>query len=152
MYYKKTYKGIFKPINPNKYRGNIDNIQYRSLWELKVMKYLDVKAEITWWASEEIAIQYLSPIDQRNHRYFPDFIIGIKDKTGNEKTYVVEVKPYEQTLQPVKKRKTQKFITEMATYAVNQAKWRAADIYCQKRGWEFMILTENELNLYPKHK
>ena len=102
---------------------------------------------VIWWASEELSIRYRSPIDQRIHRYFPDFIVRIKRKAGLEKTLVIEIKPHKQTLKPVQKRKTKRFISEAATYAVNQEKWRAADIFCQEQGWEFLVLTEKDLGI-----
>ncbi len=30
---------------------------------------------------------------------------------------------------------------------INQEKWRAADIFCKEHGWQFKILTENDLGL-----
>ena len=143
----KTYKGLFKPDNPQKYRGNSKNIIYRSSWEFRVMKYFDVHPEVLWWASEELAIPYISPIDQKKHRYFPDFVVRMRLKTGKEETYVIEVKPHRQTQKPVQKRKTKRFISEAMTYAVNQEKWRAADLFCQEQGWTFKLVTEKELGL-----
>ena len=35
----------------------------------------------------------MSPIDKRVHRYFPDYIIKVKEKNNKIKNYVVEVKP-----------------------------------------------------------
>lgn len=143
----KTYKGYFKPKNPQKYNGNAENIVYRSSWELRVMKYFDDHPDVIWWASEEMAIPYYNPIDQKKHRYFPDFIVKMKRRDGKVMTYVIEVKPHVQTKQPVRKRKTQKFINESVTYIVNQAKWKAADEFCHEHGWEFKILTEHELGI-----
>lgn len=143
----KTYKGYFKPKNPQKYNGNAENIVYRSSWELRVMKYFDDHPDVIWWASEEISIPYYNPIDQKKHRYFPDFIVKMKKRDGKVMTYVIEVKPHIQTKQPVRKRKTQKFINESVTYIVNQAKWKAADEFCHEHGWEFKILTEHELGI-----
>lgn len=142
-----SYKGSFIPKNPNKYRGDSSNIIYRSTWELRVMKYFDDNPNIIWWSSEELIIRYRSPIDQKIHRYFPDFVAKLKRKDGSEKTVVIEVKPFKQTQKPVQKRKTKRFIEESVTYAINQEKWRAADIFCKDNGWEFMILTEKELGL-----
>jgi Holliday junction resolvase-like predicted endonuclease len=68
-------------------------------------------------------------------------------KTGLIKTVMIEVKPNAQTKMPVQKRKTKRFIQEAATYAINQEKWRAADLFCKEHGWQFQILTENELGL-----
>jgi hypothetical protein len=142
-----SYKGWFRPRNPQKYKGDAKNIVYRSSWELRVMKWLDENPSVIWWASEELVIRYRSPVDQRIHRYFPDFILRVKRKAGLEKTLVIEVKPHSQTIKPVQKRKTKKFISEAATYAINQEKWRAADLFCQEHGWEFMVLTEKDLGI-----
>ena len=142
-----SYKGRFKPKNPKKYNGNPDNIIYRSSWEVRVMKYLDENPNVIWWASEELPIPYRSPIDNRVHRYFPDFIVKVRRKDGLVMTYILEVKPESQTKMPVQKRRTKKFIQEAATYAINQEKWRAADIFCKEHGWQFKILTENDLGL-----
>lgn len=142
-----SYKGRFKPKNPKKYNGSAENIIYRSSWELRVMKYLDESASIIWWASEELAIPYRSPVDQKIHRYFPDFIVKVREKTGLVMTYILEVKPEKQTKIPVQKRKTQKYLQEAATYAINQEKWRAADIFCQEHGWKFKVVTEKDLGI-----
>ena len=142
-----SYKGWFRPKNPKKYKGDAENVIYRSNWELRVMKHFDEDPNVLWWASEELVIPYRSPIDQRIHRYFPDFIAHVRQKGNIEKTIVIEVKPEKQTKKPVQKRKTQKFIQEAATSAINQEKWRAADIFCQKNGWQFMVLTEKDLGI-----
>ena len=141
-----SYKGWFKPKNPKKYNGDPNNIVYRSSWELRVMKYLDEHPSVIWWASEELPIPYKSPIDQKVHRYFPDFIARVK-QFDKETTIVLEVKPYKQTQKPVQKRKTKKFLQEAVAYAVNQEKWRAADLFCKEHGWKFKLITEKELGL-----
>jgi hypothetical protein len=142
-----SYKGTFKPKNPTKYNGNANNIIYRSLWELRVMKYLDDHPEVIWWASEELIIPYYSPIDNKKHRYFPDFVAKMKRKDGTVMTYVIEVKPEIQTKKPEQKRKTKKYIQESMTYIVNQCKWKAATEFCKDHGWEFKIITEKHLGL-----
>ena len=141
------YKGWFRPKNPKKYKGDATNVVYRSNWELRVMKHFDEDPNVLWWASEELVIPYRSPIDQRMHRYFPDFIARVRQKTGKEKTIVIEIKPEKQTKKPIQKRQTRRFLEEAATYAINQEKWRAADIFCQKEGWDFMVLTEKDLGI-----
>jgi hypothetical protein len=142
-----SYKGTFLPKNPSKYNGNSKNIIYRSNWELRVMKYFDDHPNVIWWASEELQIPYVSPVDNKTHRYFPDFIVKMRLKDGKLITYILEVKPLAQTKMPVQKRKTKRFIQEAATYAVNQEKWRAADLFCREHGWKFKIITEKELGL-----
>jgi hypothetical protein len=143
----KTYKGFFKPRNPSKYNGNPNNIIYRSSWEVRVMKYFDEHPDVIWWASEELHVPYYSPVDEKMHKYYPDFIVKMKKRDGKVMTYLIEVKPFAQTQQPVRKRKTQKFISESITYVINQCKWKAADQFCQEHGWEFKILTERELGI-----
>jgi len=145
-----SYRGTFTPKNPSKYNGNSKNIIYRSNWELRVMKYFDDHPNVIWWASEELTIPYVSPIDNKTHRYFPDFIVKMRLKDGKVTTYILEVKPLAQTKMPVQKRKTKRFIQEAATYAVNQEKWRAADLFCREHGWQFKVITEKELGLWYK--
>lgn len=147
MHYK-TYKGFFTPKNPKKYKGDPTKIIYRSRWEKDVMKYLDENTSVIEWQSEEIAIPYISPLDNRYHRYFPDFLIKIREADGKIKTIMIEVKPLAQTREPkAKKRKTKQYITEVSTWAVNTAKWKSAREYCENRGWSFQFITERELGL-----
>ncbi len=142
-----SYKGRFRPKNPSKYKGDASNIIYRSSWELRVMKYLDENSSILWWASEELPIPYLSPVDNKAHRYFPDFIVRAINKEQKETTIIIEVKPEKQTKPPCQKRKTKRYFQEAVTYAVNEAKWKAANLFCKEQGWQFKILTEKDLGL-----
>ena len=143
-----AYKGYFQPQNPSKYEGQHTNIIYRSSWELKYMLWLDKHPDVLKWSSEEFFIPYLSPIDGKVHRYYPDFKVKRKNKDGVIETIVVEVKPEKQTKEPVvQKRKTKSYLTEVYTWGVNQAKWKAAKNYCADRQWKFQILTENDLGI-----
>ena len=142
-----TYKSLYKPENPKKYKGNPNNIICRSSWERKFCRYCDLNEKIVQWGSEEFHIPYVSPVDGRVHRYFPDFIIKVKEQ-HEYKVYVVEVKPLKQTAPPKKRaRVTQSYITEAKTFAVNQAKWKAAEEFCADRCIEFKIITEKELGI-----
>jgi hypothetical protein len=150
-----AYKGKYKPKNPEKYVGDPSNIIYRSLWERKFMVYCDNNVNIIKWASEEIAIPYVSPMDNRHHRYFPDFWIKVKNKQGKIDVILIEVKPKKQVKPPDPKNKyntpsgrvSTRFLKEVKTYAVNQAKWAAAKEFCDDRKWKFQILTEKELQV-----
>lgn len=143
-----AYSGRFSPSNPAKYLGDFRNIIYRSSWECKVMNWLDKNPSIIAWGSEELTVPYKSPVDGRYHRYFPDFVVKVRTKENTLKTMMLEVKPKKQTLPPEpKKRKTKQYINEVATWGVNQAKWKAAKEYCLDRGWEFRVLTEEHLGL-----
>ena len=140
-------KGKFRPKNPQKYKGDPNNIIYRSTWEIKVMGYLDENPNVLWWASEELSIPYISPVDKRKHRYFPDFIAKMRKADGTVMTYVIEVKPEKQTQPPTQKRKTKTFLQEAITYEINKAKWYAAEEFCKDHGWQFQILTERHLGI-----
>jgi hypothetical protein len=143
-----AYSGRFVPKYPKKYIGDANNIIYRSSWECKVMSWLDQNPAILSWASEELIIPYVSPIDNRKHRYFPDFIVKMRTREGTLKTMILEVKPKKQTIQPeVRKRITKQYLNEVTTWGVNQAKWKAATEYCLDRGWEFKLITEDHLGL-----
>lgn len=137
-------KGRFKPKNPQKYKGNPANIIYRSSWELKLMNYLDTHEDVVQWSSEEFCIPYRSPVDNRIHRYFPDFWV----KNNKGEVMVIEVKPAKQTMPPdPPKKRTPRYIQEVLEYGKNQAKWQSAREYCADRGWQFTIMTEKELNI-----
>jgi hypothetical protein len=143
-----SYKGKYKPSFPEKYNGDPTNIIYRSLWERKFCVYCDLNENIIEWASEEKCIPYRSPVDGKIHRYFPDFLIKVKESNGTIKKYMIEIKPKRQTLPPVKpQRQTKKYISEVYEYAKNQSKWEAAKEWCADRGYEFKIITEIELNI-----
>ena len=142
----KYHQGRFHPQNPQKYKGDVNNIIYRSSWELKFMQWCDRNENIMEYGSEEFWIPYVSPVDNRVHRYFPDFIIKVKESNEEIKTYVIEVKPKRQTVPPKQKsRVTKSYLYEVQTYAVNQSKWNAADEWCKDRKLEFKVITEQEL-------
>lgn len=144
----KTYKGKYRVLNPKKYKGDIDNIIYRSLWELRFMKWCDGNDSILEWGSETVIIPYISPVDKKIHRYFVDFYIKVLDRQGETKKYLIEIKPEKYTKPPnIPKIKTKRFIDEVFQYGVNEAKWKAAFEYCQDRNMKFMILTEKDLGL-----
>lgn len=143
-----SYKGYFKPRNPSKYKGDPTNIIYRSRWESKFMNYLDSHPDVLQWASEELIIPYRSPVDGKMHRYFPDFLVRKRNPQGVIETLLIEIKPASQTKEPVKKKTINKaYISEVMTWGVNQAKWKAAKEFCDDRKWKFVILTEKELNI-----
>ena len=64
------------------------------------MRYCDRNDNIIEWGSEEFFIPYFDPTTRKVRRYFPDFIMKVKDNQGRTKTYVVEVKPQKQTIPP----------------------------------------------------
>ena len=110
----KYHQGLFHPRHPEKYVGDVNNIVYRSSWELRFLQYCDSNDNIIQYASEEFSIPYLSPIDNKVHRYYPDYLIKVKESNGSIKKYVIEVKPKRQTEKPKKRsRVTKTYINEM---------------------------------------
>ena len=143
-----TYSGRYSPQYPAKYMGDPTQVFYRSMWERQVMKFLDLTETVVSWSSEEIVIPYRSPLDNRGHRYFPDFLMRIKNADGSISTVILEVKPHAQTKPPTPtptSRQTKRYVTEVCQWGVNEAKWAAARQYCAVRGWTFAIGTEKTL-------
>ena len=140
----RNYKqGKYFPRLPSKYKGNPRNIIYRSSWERKFMLWCDQTPSVQEWGSEEIAVPYISPVDGKRHRYYPDFYVKV-----NNKKYMVEVKPARQTKEPkTQRRHTKRYISEVFTCSVNKAKWKEATEFCKDYGWEFMLITEKELKV-----
>lgn len=143
-----SYKGKFKPSYPDKYKGDPTNIIYRSLWELKFLRYCDLNENILEYSSEEIMIPYLDKSTNKVRRYFPDAYIKVRQSDGTIKKYLIEIKPAKQTIPPPKpKRQTKKYLVEAMEFVKNQSKWEAAKEWCLDRGYEFKVLTENELGI-----
>ena len=144
-----SYNGKYRPRYPKKYRGDPTKIVYRSLWEKKFMNYCDITESVNEWQSEEFFIPYRSPLDNRVHRYFPDFLIKYQDNNGRKRIMVVEIKPKKETKMPTTnpKKRTKSWAYSVKTYAINQAKWKAAKEYCKDRNYEFKIMTEDDLGI-----
>lgn len=139
-------QGYFTPAHPEKYVGNVDQIMYRSSWELAMNKFLDNNPHILRWSSEEIAIPYTKPTDGHTHRYFPDYWIEYVNKDGKVIQEIVEVKPEAQTKPPTTRgKKQQTILYEQQTWSINVAKWQAAAAWCQARGIVFRVITEKGL-------
>ena len=146
-----AYKGRYNPKNPRKYKGDPRNIIYRSLWERKFMVYCDTSTSIIEWGSEEIIIPYLSPWDNRRHRYFPDFYIKAQQSDGSLKKMIIEVKPKVQCSPPKEpKRKTRRYLNEVKTWSIDEAKWKYATEWCKNNGMEFVIINEDHLGISYK--
>lgn len=133
-------RGRFLPKNPQKYVGNVGRVLFRSSWELTFFKWLDQNDAVVRWGSEELAIPYISPLDNRPHRYFPDIIIMYQHKDGSIKKEIVEIKPYAQSVATprMSDRDRQALI-------VNEAKWKAAAIWAESQGAKFRVITEKTM-------
>jgi hypothetical protein len=144
----KYKQGFFKPINPEKYKGDADNIFSRSSWEFLCMSSLDRDPNIISWSSEELIVPYFDPVKGKMRRYFPDFMIQTRNVKGQTEIRMIEVKPLSQSIKPTRGKKRDKtFMNEAMTYVTNNAKWTAARAFCAQRGWIFQIVTEKDLGL-----
>jgi len=119
-------RGKFIPKRPNKYKGNVKRIHYRSMWERRFMLYCDRSPNILEWSSEEIHIPYV--LDDKHRNYYPDFLVRVKQKDDKEVTFMIEIKPSYQR-----------------NWSINKSKWAYARAYCKEHGYEFKVLTEKEL-------
>ena len=141
-------QGKYNVINKDKYVGDVNNVVYRSSWEKRVMLWMDNNPNVLKWGSEEIIIPYYDPSTNGQRRYFPDFIMQYKDRAGNVKKALIEIKPEYQTKPPVAKSKvTKRFIMETMEYEKNKSKWAYARQWCIERGLEFVVLTEKHLGI-----
>lgn len=139
----KYHKGKYKLKEPGKYVGDPKNVVYRSHWERQAFRWCEANSNVRKWGSEVLVVPYICATDNKKHRYFIDLYVEFKDG----KILCVEIKPEAQTKQPKSKQGKSKprFLKECLTYAKNQSKWKAADRYCKKRGWEFTVWTERTL-------
>lgn len=137
----------YKPINPSKYVGNINEIIMRSSWEKKLALFLDLTESILKWGSEIKAINYYSRVDGKVRRYYPDFWLIAKQPDGTEKKYIVEIKPNSQTKPPRKTKNQEAYREAIKTWIRNQDKWEAAKDFANKHGFTFLILDEYTLGI-----
>ena len=143
--YAQSHKGLYNPLNDQKYRGTRPII-YRSGLELSFFRWCDRNERVLQWGSESVVIPYISPKDGRMHRYFVDNVLILQTDKGNKK-FLVEIKPEKQTMPPSQSvRKSKKnLLFEQITWAINSSKWDAAKAWCAKNNFEFVILTEKQL-------
>lgn len=145
-----TRKGYFVPANPEKYEGDATNIFYRSKIELRFMKHIDSHPDVIGWTSEEVIVPYYSPLDKKWHRYFVDFKVTVKTKSGAIRTKLIEVKWSTDTVEPKlpkSGKRTRRYMNECERWIVNQAKWAAAQKKCVVEGWDWGLITEKTLSM-----
>ena len=157
MAYGNYKQGIYKPINPKKWviTESFDmkepGIKYRSGWEKKFFSFMDMNDNIIKANSEGMIIPYINPITGKKSKYYMDCMM----ETSDGKIWLIEIKPYAQTIPPKHPRKNAKnpqkaqknYLKALETYLVNKAKWKATEILCKDKGWIFKIITEKELGI-----
>jgi len=161
------HQGNYIPINKDKVlKLNAQGgIYYRSSWELKLMQFFDKNKKVVMWSSENIQIPYQlthyeknGDINLKSHCYYPDFYYEVIRDDGSLQKVVAEVKPKEEYNDVVlfekklfkipkdanlKKLKSVEFKFKMAQK--NSEKWKTMIKYCDLKGWDFIIITEDHL-------
>jgi hypothetical protein len=128
-------------INPNSCKKLFESVKnqpiiYRSSWERRFISWCESCKKVKYWGSECICIKYHNPIDRKQHRYYPDFVVQLEDGT----VMIIEIKPKNQTQIPDCENS---WATK--TYAVNSAKWTEIKKRCDEKGYKFCILTEKTI-------
>jgi len=144
-------QGIYRLEYPSKYIGPLTDggVLYRSSWESRVFYYMDHNNNVIEWSSEGLIIPYIFKLDGKVHKYYPDVVAKINTRDGI-KTFVIEIKPKKQTIEPSKPKnrsldRKRKYEKELFTYSKNISKWEATQEYCDKNGYEFKLITEDEI-------
>ena len=143
----KYANGQYSILNAGKYAGN-KVPYYRSGWEHAFMRFCDNHPSIVNWASEAIQIPYRNPLTGKQSIYVPDFFIVYQNKKGKRKAELIEIKPKKQTKPPKPNPKhRRRFLKEVKTWGINEAKWKAAEEFCENKGWKWQIITEDTLTI-----
>jgi len=137
-------QGYYTPKNKEKYMGDLNKIRYMSSWELNLHSFLDNNPNVIRWSSEPIAIPYIKPTDGIMHKYYPDYYVEYIDKDKILKKEIIEVKPHKQTIVSKSKNRRSKLYEDLQL-AVNTAKWKACQLFCNKHGFTFRLLTEKQM-------
>ena len=121
--------------NPQKFKNSNKIGIARSSYEIAFIKWLDITLEVEWWYMESLKIPYIHPYTKQIKNYFPDFLIKIENKI-----YVIEIKPSKKLIPPEKRKYKQ-----YKEFLINLTKFKYAKIFCEKKGFEFKLITEKTL-------
>jgi len=127
------------------YNESTNQVLAKSNLELKAFMYFDNSESTTKWSLEPFAIKYISPKDNKVHRYYPDCFVEMKSTK-----FLVEIKSSNETEYPKKPKKVttkskRNYNKALQTFAINQAKWKAAKEFCDMNKLRFIIVTEKQL-------
>lgn len=156
----KYKQGLFTPKNKEKLikANSYGGVFYRSGLEHRMMIYLDSNENIKVWGAENLRIPYektewnsvTERLETTSHSYYPDFYYELIRSDGSISKVVAEVKPYSETVEPkLPERATAKqlknFEYSLKMWNKNLSKWKYMIEYCQRKGFEFIIITEKNL-------
>lgn len=153
-------QGLFVPKNKEKLikANSQGGVYYRSGLEHKMMIYLDNNENIRSWSSEYIKIPYekteyvneTQMWETTKHTYYPDFYYELVRSDGTVTKVVAEVKPSSETREPkIPQNPTAKqlknFEYALKMWNKNLSKWKYMIEWCERKGFEFIIITEERL-------
>ena len=157
----KYKQGLFIPNNKDKIikLNSQGGLYYRSGLEQKMMIYLDNNSKIVHWGAEHLRIPYQKTewISEKQefktteHSYYPDFYYELQREDGSVSRVVAEVKPSSETMEPRLKdnpttKQLKNFEYALKMYNKNLSKWKYMIEYCERKGFQFIIITEQHLN------
>lgn len=157
----KYKQGIFYPKNKDKVikLNSKGGLYYRSGLEHKMMIYFDNNEKVKKWGAEHLRIPYQKTewVSEKQsyitseHGYYPDFYYELIREDGSVSKVVVEVKPKSETVEPrmnpnptAKQMKNFEYAIKM--YNKNLSKWNYMVEYCNRKGFKFIIVTEETLS------
>lgn len=143
---KKFHSGVYTPSFPEKYKG-LTAPRYRSSWELQLFRLADKHPNVVSWASEAIKIPYFNPVTRKQSMYTPDVLMTYEDKNGKRRIELIEIKPSKQTHLA-----EAKSMYDKVQFAINVAKWKAAQSFCKNHGMTFRVINENQIFETKKKK
>lgn len=156
----KYRQGLYLPRNKDKIikLNSQGGLFYRSGLEQKMMVYLDTNENIVFWGAEHLRVPYTKTewvsetqeYKTTEHGYYPDFYYELKRSDGTTSRVVAEVKPHSETIAPKLADKPtgkqlKNFEYALKMYNKNLSKWKAMIEYCERKGFEFIIITEQHL-------
>lgn len=142
--YANCHRGYFKPRNPSKYVGNLDGIEFKSGLELAAFRQIDHHSSVVQWSVESVKVPYR--FKGRSHHYIVDIWMKVLTRDGSYKEYLVEIKHTKNIKKPsYNKRRTKTFDKNLLEWERNQAKWKSATNYANKRNMKFTLLTEEKI-------
>lgn len=164
----KYNQGNFIPKNTDKVLklNTKGGVYFRSSWEKKIMTWLDNNNTIIKWGAECLRIPYqMTHFDNgdtkiKEHSYFPDFYYEMRLQDGSLKQVVVEVKPmkeYKMVQSLIEERlsvpesglkKLKNFEYDLKMAYKNKNKWETMSLWCDKKGYHFIIITEDHLKKF----
>lgn len=166
---KKYHGGNYIPKHKDKVLklNTQGGVYYRSSWEKKIMTWLDYKKEIIKWGAECLRIPYQmthydnGDVKIKGHTYYPDFYYEMRMNDGSLKQVVIEVKPQKEYEDAIlfeqgkfkidekishKKLKNLEYRFRMAHQ--NSEKWKTTIKWCDKKGYKFIVITEQHLKRF----